>query len=390
MHVARWPIRRTTSALAVAAVVLLAVLGCGSSQTVYASYSSLREAAAALSHHCTRDVTSADSNGLLWLSDGRRPLVYYASLVGDPPDEVLTSRGGVYRPWGVLWPCRPPVVIHYPRTRTASRSSTALMTVLAPKANQKKTLRLGQVRFASPTNRNSLSGYANALAAPSGRIIFFSGTTIRYADWPEFTVRGLPSGWQIGALAVSPRDPFVFLADAQKGKPGSPPCAAAIYRVTRNGSTKLKGYDGCTTPFNPMWSPDGRYIAWFVSPNGNSTNLFLSDAYGHHFHKLVTGILGGAVWAPDSKTIAYGTGSRKRRARVVNVSTGAHHAIGIGWPLAWSPDGKQIALIQQSTVIPQPPGSIVSVPLAGGHPVSCSTSPQRLHSGRRATAASTL
>jgi hypothetical protein len=37
-----------------------------------------------------------------------------------------------------------------------------------------------------------------------------------------------------------------------------------------------------------------------------------------------------------------------------------------GYPLAWSPDGKELALIRQSTVVPQPPGSIVAVPVAGG------------------------
>jgi hypothetical protein len=370
----RWSLTRTAGACVLTAVVLLVVSACGShsrsmssSRSVYARYSSLRAAAAVLSHHCLRDVTSADSNGLLWLSDGRRPLVYYASATGDPPNEVLSSRGGVLRPWGVLWPCDPPVVIHYPATHTASRSSTALMTVLAPKPDKRKTLRLGQLRFANPTNRNAQSGYANALAGPDGRIIFFSGTKIRYADGPEFTVRGLPTGWQMGALSVSPRNPFVFLAEAEKGHQGGQPCPAAIYRITRTGSSKLKSFDGCTTGLDPVWSPDGRQIAWFVSPNGDTSRLFVSDAFGRHFRLLASKISGGAVWAPDSRTIAYGSGRNPGRTAVVNLRTRAQHRVGIGWPLAWSPDGTHIALIRQSTVIPQPPGTIVSVPLAGRH-----------------------
>jgi hypothetical protein len=241
------------------------------------------------------------------------------------------------------------------------------MTVLASKPDQRKTLRLGQLRFANPTNRNAQSGYANALAAPSGRVIFFSGTKIRYADGPEFTVRGLPAGWQIGALSVSPRNPFVFLAETEKGQLGGQPCAAAIYRVTRTRSSKLKRFDGCTTGWDPVWSPDGRQIAWFVSPNGNTSRLLVSDAFGRHFRQLVPKTSGSAVWAPDSRTIAYGFGRNPGRTAVVNVRTGAQHLVGIGWPLAWSPDGKHIALIRQSTVIPQPPGTIVSVPVAGGH-----------------------
>lgn len=165
---------------------------------------------------------------------------------------------------------------------------------------------------------------------------------------------------------MSPRNPFVFLAETEKGQLGRQPCAAAIYRVTRTGSSELKSFDACTTGLDPVWSPDGRQIAWFVSPNGDTSRLFVSDTYGGHFRQLVSKTSGGAVWAPNSGTIAYGSGRNPGRTAVVDVRTGAEHLVGTGWPLAWSPDGKHIALIRQSTVIPQPPGTIVSVPLAGG------------------------
>src|SRR5690242_4859575 len=129
---------RTAVACALAVAAALAVSACGSGsgtgagrKSVYVRYASLRKAAAALSHRCTRDVTSSDSNGLLWLAGGPQPLVYYASPDGDPPDTVLTTNGSAIPLWGLLWPCRPPVVIHYPKTHTASGSSTPLLTVLA-------------------------------------------------------------------------------------------------------------------------------------------------------------------------------------------------------------------------------------------------------------------
>lgn len=323
-------------------------------------YSSLRRAAAVLSHHCTQDFTSSNSNGLLWLS---RRQVYYASATGDPPDEVLTTRGRPIAPWGLLWPCSPPVVIHYPNTHTASRSSTALLTVLASKPSERKTITLGQVRFANPENWNSESGYANGLVAPNGRIIFFSGTKIRYANGPEFSVRGLPDGWQIGALVVSPRSPFVFLATTEKGALGGQPCMAAVYRITRASSTRLKRYNGCEAGVGVQWSPDGRHIAWFTD-----AGLGVSGTSERHVRELVPRDVGGAVWSPDSKSIAYGFNGRGRShwTAVVNVSTGAHHVVAKGYPLAWSPDGEELALIRQSQVIPSPPGSIVAVPAAGG------------------------
>lgn len=217
---------RLSLACAFAAGMVIATSACGGSgpRSVSVRYGSMVSAAAATSHHCVPVVTSADSNGLLWLAGGPRPLAYYASSDGDPPDEVLSTRGPARRPWGLLWPCRPPVVIHYPRTHTASRSSKALLTVLSTKPSKRKTITLGQIRLANPENWNSLSGYANGLIAPSGKIIFFSGTKIRYAGGPEFSVHGLPEGWQIGSLVVSPRNPRVFLAvAAANGKVGSRP-----------------------------------------------------------------------------------------------------------------------------------------------------------------------
>jgi hypothetical protein len=325
-------------------------------------YPSLRQAAAALSHHCSRDFPSSDSNGLLWLAAGPRPLVYYASPDGDPPDKVLTSGGPASPPWGLLWPCRPPVVIHYPNTHTASRSSTALLTVLAAKPSERKTITLGQARFDNVENRNSLSGYANALAAPNGRIVFFSGTKIRYANGPEFSVLGLPQGWQIGALAVSPRNPEVFLALTSKGELGDEPCAAAVYLVIGAGSTRLKRYDACRTGITVQWSPDGNRIAWFT-PGG----LAVSGACNCARRTLVRRYRGSTVWSPDSRSIAYGFNRRGIHwTAVVNVSTGARRTVAKGYPLAWSPDGKEIALIRQGTALPLPAGSIVAVPAAGG------------------------
>jgi hypothetical protein len=312
-------------------------------------------------------VTSADSNGLLWLAGGPRPLAYYASSDGDPPDEVLSTRGPARRPWGLLWPCRPPVVIHYPRTHTASRSSKALLTVLATKPSKRKTITLGQIRLANPENWNSLSGYANGLIAPSGKIIFFSGTKIRYAGGPEFSVHGLPEGWQIGSLVVSPRNPFVFLAvAAANGKVGSPPCSAGVFRITRTTSVRLRSYNSCGDGLTVQWSPDGEHIAWFISPGGNAARLSISDALGRRLQRLVARPILNGVWSPDSTSIAYGYGGDNRRTAVVDVSTGASHAVGKGYPLAWSPDGKELALFRQSPVIPQPPGTVVAVPATGG------------------------
>lgn len=351
-----------------AAMIALPACGSSASRSVSVRYASLVKAAAVISHHCTRVVTSADSNGLLWLSGGSRPRVYYASPEADPPEKVLSTRGSTLRPWGLLWPCRPPVVIHYPSTHTASRSSTALLTVLASKPTERRTITLGQIRLANPENWNSLSGEANGLIAPSGKLIFFSGTKIRYASGPQFSVHGLPRGWQIGSLVVSPRDPFVFLAVVARGKVGDPPCSARVYRITRTTSVRLRSYDSCGGGLTVQWSPDGKHIAWFISPGGNAARLSISDALGHHLRRLVARPIWNGVWSPDSSSIAYGFTGRGRShwTAVVNVATRAGHRLANGFPLAWSPDGREIALIRQSAVIPSSSGTIVAVPATGG------------------------
>jgi hypothetical protein len=254
------------SAVVVIALVLSACGGGG--RSVYVKYPSLRAAAAAISHHCAaRDVPSADSNGLLWLSAGRQPLVYYAPEFAGPPQEVFSSHGLTLEPWGeFMWPCRPPVVVHYPRTHSASSSSTALLTVLTSNPHARKTLTLGLVRFAGggPQNRNALGGGGNAITAPNGRIIFFSGRRIRYAVGPAWTVGGLPDDWQIEGLVVSPSNPSVFLADivnTTPSQPKNPPCAAAVYRIENTQSTRLQSYDPCTGGLEAEWSPNGRNIA---------------------------------------------------------------------------------------------------------------------------------
>ena len=117
--------------------------------------------------------------------------------------------------------------------------------------------------------------------------------------------------------------------------------------------------------------PGRKQIAWFFSPGGNAPRLSISDALGRHVRPLVARPVWGGVWSPDSTSMAYGLIGRHPHGgghwtEAVNVSTGASHLVGSGFPLAWSPDGKNLALIRQSLDITSQPGTIVSVPIAGG------------------------
>jgi Tol biopolymer transport system component len=64
---------------------------------------------------------------------------------------------------------------------------------------------------------------------------------------------------------------------------------------------------------DPVWSPDGRLIAWTrfeTSPNLGPSDIYVMDADGRHKRRLTTNRNAGQpTWSPDGKRIAY-TGSR--------------------------------------------------------------------------------
>jgi WD40-like Beta Propeller Repeat len=64
------------------------------------------------------------------------------------------------------------------------------------------------------------------------------------------------------------------------------------------------------------------------------------------------------LWSPNGTTIAYAT--KRGVAAVVSLASGAAHELGRGTPLAWSPDGREVALAVAGRPL------IESVPASGG------------------------
>ena len=100
---------------------------------------------------------------------------------------------------------------------------------------------------------------------------------------------------------------------------------------------------------NPVWSPDGRWIA-YLSDRSGEYEIWVRDAGGAGAERRVT-TAGDIwrfppVWSPDSRKLAFG--DRKQHLRWVEIASGKladvdHSSRGDITTYAWSPDSRFIA-----------------------------------------------
>jgi hypothetical protein len=321
-------VARFVSALVVLPVVALAAAGCGGGTQATSGGPRL----ASLSISCSAPRTASSSANLLWLG-GSRSRVYYVHS-----GRVISSAGrsralpAFARPAGFR-ACGKPVLLY---TLGSELRATAL-------AGRHKTLTLGQ----------------NAVVAPDGQLVSYAGTRVNYAGGSSFAAQGLPLKWKIASIVVSPRDSHLLLAAAQSPEAGIETCGkglGGIYRVTPSGSKTLLVDNPCHDHPQAAFSPSGSSIS-FVSGSGNDLHVLASN--GAHPRALTSNAgVRGYLWSPDGTRIAYLT--KKGECAVVAVATGKTLDLGRGQPLAWSPDGREIALAAAGTP------TVEAVSAAGG------------------------
>ena len=273
--------------------------------------------AASLPTQCAARPDASSSSNLLWVG-GRRNLVYYVH-----GGRVISSqgRGPALPPFATpvgFRACRTPLLIY--RLGPDLRAK--------PLTPGRKTVALGR----------------NVVVAPDGRLVSYSGAQVRYGFGYSFGVRGLPPKWLIMNLAVSPQSPRLLLAATQSPEAGVETCGKGlgrIYRITPTGSKTILVDNPCHDQPEAAWSPDGSAISYIT---GDSNDLYVLDSSGAAHPRRVTvhGEVRRYLWSPDSSRIVYVTTDGE--AAVVAVSTGAVHDLGRMDPLAWSPDGREIAV----------------------------------------------
>src|SRR5258708_423537 len=112
---------------------------------------------------------------------------------------------------------------------------------------------------------------------------------------------------------------------------------------------------------HPVWSPDGKYIAFDQNLN-NKAQLFLMDSDGNNIKRLTTDDFNDSTpaWAPNGNEIVFGSDRENHNIvgetplYTINLSTGIQIPLckdAYGYAPEWSPDGTLISYFSDTKSI---------------------------------------
>ncbi len=203
--------------------------------------------------------------------------------------------------------------------------------------------------------QQELAAAAPNAVAPSGDTLAVADDGVRRIDLSGQLVAGLApaaAGWRYGSLSWASDEKHV--AFVRFHKQGS-----RFFEVNRDGSgfeTKLFfANDGSAgSPLALQMSPDGKRIAYWVTPKGKTADLYIADADSSNAQRVdVAGSVGMFAWSPDGSRILFVAVDTTKpdggATFVVNADGSGLHEVTTevgfdkgGGPIFWAPNSRLV------------------------------------------------
>jgi Tol biopolymer transport system component len=191
--------------------------------------------------------------------------------------------------------------------------------------------------------------------SPDGKFVAYvqrdrdsSGLWIRQVNTPSnIQIVSPEAGFPIRAVTVAPDDRYIDFVRGGTVRQGT------LWRVSFLGGTPKRLVEQVASPVG--WSPDGRHMAFVRTPEpgGNTTRLVLTDEEGSHERVLAARVMpatfaafwagdagNGPAWSPDGRQVAVvGDDERGSNITIVDIATETERVIatpptsaaGIAW-----------------------------------------------------------
>lgn len=205
-------------------------------------------------------------------------------------------------------------------------------------------LKSGDVKYLEGNGKELVyeqNGYLHLLDPASGKSKQLNINVVGDFPWAETKTENVTT--RATSASLSPTGKRIILE-----------ARGDIYTVpVENGDPRNITASSAAADRRPLWSPDGKELAWFSDKDGKDYALYITDQEGvKEPRKISLGeskLAWNAVWSPNGKFIAFTDNAV--RLQVLELSTGNITTADIGgnnldrgnMGLTWSPDSKFLA-----------------------------------------------